>query len=70
MGEGMIANFVAFGVLALEISGRWLPCCRHEEHAGTFFSSKCPRLRGPFRIGAIVQRKGDFLVRGADLVNV
>jgi len=71
MGEGMIANFVPSRTRAGEYPAAGWPCCRSRRtRRARFSASKCPRPSGSIRIGAIVKGKGDFLVRGADLVNV
>ncbi len=72
MSEGMISNFVAFGILALEnIRPLVGHVADHEEHARyVLLLQNVQDLRGPLRIGAIVKGKSDFFVCGADLVNV
>src|SRR6267143_1070392 len=72
MREGMISDFMAFGVLALE---KFRPMVGHvaddEEHGGyVLLLQDVQDLRGPLGIGAIVKGKGDFFIRGAELVNV
>src|SRR6266403_177428 len=72
MREGMISNFVAFGVLALEnirpLVGHVADYKEHTRYV--FLFQNVQDLRRPFRIGAIVKGKNHFFMRGADLVNV
>src|SRR6266850_2522845 len=72
MREGMISNFVAFGVLALEnvrpLVGHVADYEEHTRHV--FLLQNVQDLRRPFRIRAIVKGKNHFFIRCADLVNV
>ena len=72
MSKGMISNFMAFGILALQnIRPLVGHVADHEEHTGyVLLLQNIQDLRSPFRIGTIVKGKGDFFICGAELVNV
>src|SRR5882762_8695285 len=72
MREGVISNFVAFGVLALEnIRPLVGHVADHEEYSGyVLLLQNVQNLRGPLRIGTIIKGKGDFFICGAELVDV
>ena len=70
--KSVVPDFVAFRVLALQ---NVRPAVRFvandEESAGhILLFQNVQHLGGPLRIRAIVERKSDFLVRGADLIDV
>src|SRR5580658_1329412 len=73
MGKGVIADFVAFGVLAFENFGMLIRgFADDEKHAGGLLVLEdVENLGSPARIGAIVEREHDlFVFRAAYLVDV
>src|SRR5271163_565265 len=73
MRKRVIADFVAFGVLALENFGVLVGLLADdEEHGGNiFFLEDVENSRSPARIGAVIEGEHDFFGgRAADLVDI
>ena len=72
MGVGMVTDFVAVGVFALQDFGIFAGLHADDEKRGgdVFLFEDVEDLRRPARIGAIVKRDCQFLLGRADLIDV
>jgi len=72
MKIGVIADFVAFGILALQnIRPAVRRIANDEENCrGIFVLEDVEDFRGPAGIGSVVEGKNDFLVGVANLIDI